>query len=430
MSKRRDFTLAEKKELLKKYDSLPKMSQREAAHKLDVTQSFLCKFLKTRDSVQADCLNNENMSRKRKRCGKDEDVEIALKEWFTTVRQKDSRIDGPLMQQKAEDLAKQMGKDDFSATGGWFHRFKKRKNIVYSKLHGEQGEADTAAAETWIRDEWPAIISEYEPGDIYNADETGLFYRALPEHTYMFKGEKVKGSKTCKERITVLCCVSMTGEKKELLVIGKSKNPRCFKGVKQLAVVYSSSTNAWMTSRIFSEWLTKWDNELKRRILLLVDNFSGHAVDGVHLKNIRVVFLPANTTSLMQPCDQGIIRDMKAYYRKEMRRIILLQLEDKIKEVKANDLAKKTSLIDGLYLIAQAWDCVKESTVRNCFKKGGFAPGQSEEEPSVPVPSDMSEEEFDEWMNIDECFDISCQDSEEEISFDRHQEQVNDQNPD
>jgi len=54
---------------------------------------------------------------------------------------------------------------------------------------------------------------------------TGLFYRALPEHTYLFKNENAKGCKISKERITILCCASMSGKKQKLLVIGKLKIP-------------------------------------------------------------------------------------------------------------------------------------------------------------------------------------------------------------
>jgi len=51
-------------------------------------------------------------------------------------------------------------------------------------LKGEAGEADVAA-NAWLRG--PTIIEEYSPDDIFNADETGLYYRALPEHTHIFK---------------------------------------------------------------------------------------------------------------------------------------------------------------------------------------------------------------------------------------------------
>jgi hypothetical protein len=45
----------------------------------------------------------------------------------------------------------------------------------------------------------------------------------------------------------------MKGEKRDLLVVGKTKNPRCFKGVRSLPVDYYSNANAWMISVIFSD---------------------------------------------------------------------------------------------------------------------------------------------------------------------------------
>jgi len=75
------------------------------------------------------------------------------------------------------------------------------------------------AADEWIKREWPKIIAEYSPEDPYNADETGLHFRAMSEHTYLFKSESAKGFKSSKERVTVLCCVNMKGEKRDLLAI-------------------------------------------------------------------------------------------------------------------------------------------------------------------------------------------------------------------
>ncbi|VVC42922.1 DDE superfamily endonuclease domain, partial [Cinara cedri] len=58
-----------------------------------------------------------------------------------------------------------------------------------------------------------------------------------------------------------------------LLVIGKSKTPRCFKNVKNLRVDYKSNKKAWMTGDIISDSLKEWDKQLvkeKRHILLTV----------------------------------------------------------------------------------------------------------------------------------------------------------------
>jgi hypothetical protein len=57
------------------------------------------------------------------------------------------------------------------------------------------------------------ILDTFPPRDIYNADETGLFGKALPDRTLAFKNERVSSGKLSKERVTCLVCASMAGEK-------------------------------------------------------------------------------------------------------------------------------------------------------------------------------------------------------------------------
>jgi hypothetical protein len=111
------------------------------------------------------------------------------------------------------------------------------------------------------------------------------------------------------------CCTNMKGEKRDLLVTGKRKIPRSFKGVRSLPVDYYSNANAWMTNVIFNDWLVKRYLELNRKFFVLVDNCTAHTNNSL-LKNIKVI-LSANTTSLIQRCDQGIIRTFKANYHRE-----------------------------------------------------------------------------------------------------------------
>jgi hypothetical protein len=51
------------------------------------------------------------------------------------------------------------------------------------------------------------------PKTLNNADETGLYFRAMPEHTYLFKNESARGFKSSKERVTIFCCANMKGER-------------------------------------------------------------------------------------------------------------------------------------------------------------------------------------------------------------------------
>lgn len=140
-----------------------------------------------------------------------------------------------------------------------------------------------------------------------------------------------------------------------------------------------------MTAAIFNQWLATWDKELqdsKRKIALLVNNCTAHKVT-VNLSSIKVIFLPANTTSLIQPWDQGIIHSFKIHYRKAMRERVILQMES-TEVVTANELAKKTSLLDAMHLLIAAWQSVTDITIKNCFIKGGFC--QAQITPEAPPP--------------------------------------------
>jgi len=55
-----------------------------------------------------------------------------------------------------------------------------------------------------------------------------------------------------------MCCNLSGSEKKDLLIVGKSKNPRCFPQNKSSykPFYYVNSENAWMTAKLFIEWLT------------------------------------------------------------------------------------------------------------------------------------------------------------------------------
>ena len=62
----------------------------------------------------------------------------------------------------------------------------------------------------------------YSPGDILNADGTGLYWKCLPDKSLSLKGERSSGGNRSKDRITVLVYANISGsEKLPLLVIGR-----------------------------------------------------------------------------------------------------------------------------------------------------------------------------------------------------------------
>ena len=260
-SKRKDLTLKEKIHLIE-YAKGSKSSQTEIAKKFGISQAQVSKLLKNQDSFRKDWQANSNATQKRKRSGKDADVEHALAEWFTEKRARNVPISGPVLREKAEELAENMGNVNFKATNGWFCRWKNRSQISFKRVVGEARDADVSAANTWTADVLPSLLKDYRPDCVYNCDETALYYRATPEGTFCFPGDKAVGGKVAKERLTIMCCANSDGTHKlPLFVIGKSKSPRCFKGVKSLPVKYSFNKIAWMTANLFKEWVIDFDKK-------------------------------------------------------------------------------------------------------------------------------------------------------------------------
>ena len=223
---------------------------------------------------------------------------------------------------------------------------------------------------TWLETALPTLLSKFSLADIYNADEFGFMYATLPSVTLHFNNETCKGGKLSKSRLTGLVAASATGNKLPLLIIGKSQKPRCFKNVRCFPCSYKAKAKAWMNSSSFTEWLYDLDKkflEEKRKILMLVDNCPAHP-DVPNLKAITLRFLPKNTTSKLQPMDQGVIRSMKAYYRKDLVRRAITSIEK-------YGAAPKINVLDAMSMLSVAWESMLTKTIVNCFKHAHISEG-------------------------------------------------------
>ena len=125
---------------------------------------------------------------------------------------------------------------------------------------------------SWEESILPTILSNYELRDIYNADDFGFFYKALPDKSLQLKSEKCVGGKHSKVRLTDLAAGNAVGDKLPMFVIGKSKKPQCFKGVRDLIVDIGLKKKSWMDSTLFEEWVREQDRKFEcegRKVALL-----------------------------------------------------------------------------------------------------------------------------------------------------------------
>jgi len=107
-----------------------------------------------------------------------------------------------------------------------------------------------------------------------------------------------------------------------------------------------------------------------------VDNCSAHDPDVADkLQAIQLEFLPANTTSLLQPCDMGIIQNLKVHYRKRLLCKMIAAVEDE------NTAALSIDIFQATFWAREAWEDVTSVTIRNCFIKAEFTKNEAVAEP-------------------------------------------------
>ena len=416
----KSLTIRRKLEIVNAVEKAPPTkTKKEIAAEFDIPPSTLSTIMKKKDSLKT-MATHGSTKKKRNRDPSRTDVDEALYIWFSAARAQSVPLSGEMLKAKAEDLASELEPGvPWSCSNGWLSRWKKRHSITFRAICGENASVDLSVCAEWKELTLKPILQRYSAENIFNADETGLYWRLLPDKTHAVKGETCSGGKKSKERVTLLVCTNMTGtQKRPLLVIGKFQRPRCFSGVANLPTEYKGNKNAWMTSVVFEEWLRKWDNELTiqgRKIVLFVDNCSAHPHISC-LQSIELVFLPPNTTSEIQPCDQGIINALKFHYRKNMVRK-LMDCIDSGKKVE--DF--KITLLDALKMIREAWDKVTPMTIMNCFRKGGFSSTeegedtQEETEEDVAMVSLSDPCTFMEYAMIDEGLSVAPELSNEDI---------------
>ncbi|CAM4944475.1 unnamed protein product [Rotaria socialis] len=453
MSHRKALALEEKIAFIKDNQNAHGLSVRELADNYKISKSSAANILRRSEKLLADYSSNCNKGIKRK--SKDENrqkIDELVFEWFTQQRAKQIPISDPILQEKARQTAEQLGytSETFKASNGWLEKFRNRHAISFRTINGESASVDNSTVEEWTQ-RLSTILDGFDENDVFNADETGLCYRATPDRSLVLSKEECKGGKKSKERLTVLLCSNLTGtEKLKPVVIGKSQRPRCFKNIttSKLPATWLSNRTAWMTCNLFTDWLITINNQMKkknRKILLFIDNAPCHVINH-DLSNIKIVFFPPNTTSKCQPLDQGVIHSFKCYYRQKLVKHIiaqctLAQTADQI----------SITVLDAIKWIDLSWKNVTENTIKNCFRAAGFirsssTPSSSMTNMDIIVETDIESNNSDNplqqlhsllvhrriggsQLTAAEFVDIDSDDNEEEEEEEEEEEALLEQPP-
>lgn len=448
--KHNNISIQEKVELLQKLDR--GVSVRHLCNAYGIGSSTVYDIKKQREKLMhffVDSDSKKQMAiRKTMKDGKSTEHDKIMIQWFRQRRSDGVDLSGALVMEQAKLYHEQLGLEyDCEYGEGWLHRFKKRHGVTMKKVCGEKRSADHDAAAEFVEEFARFIAKEHRtPEQVYNADETALYWRCTPKRTLATEDEEAPtGLKASKDRVTILGCSNAAGTHKcKPMVIGRSKKPRALKNVKIYPVIYRGNKKGWITTELTLEWFEKYFVPEARahctsvglpsdcKIVLLLDNCSAHPkAERMNKNNVSVMYLPPNCTSIMQPQDQGILRSLKAKYRSLfMKRMLNVVNAGKPVET----FIKEFNMKDVLWFISSAWGMVEAKTLKQgwhklwpamMFEKSpdetddndftGF--NVSKEKTAIhelldyarsvdnPYGKDvgrrLTEENVDEWMNVD-----------------------------
>ncbi|XP_065642990.1 jerky protein homolog-like [Hydra vulgaris] len=233
-----------------------------------------------------------------------------------------------------------------------------------------------------------SVIKTYRPENVYNMDETGLFFRLLPRYSLLMPTESLvttRSKKKSKERVTLVICSNATGSQNTIFYDWKSCTTCLYS--RTWPIPYFCQKNAWMDVSVCQKWLNEvFYPEFKPKnglpVLLLLDNVPGN-FEAFERNLVKVVFFPPNCTSWKQPCDMGIIAALKKRYKYLYLSDILsyYSLDVNTKEcLKESSLlckrgaagveyGKPAHLLDAAKYVNLAWKSIQPSSIKNCFDK-------------------------------------------------------------
>ena len=115
------------------------------------------------------------------------ELEKALLEWFQQACSLNCPVNCGVITEKIKQIAAQHNITEFCGLTGWFDRFRSRHGILYRQISSKAGsiiDEDIASGKNNVL---PSLLHDYTFEDVHNADEFRLFYKLVPDKSFIFK---------------------------------------------------------------------------------------------------------------------------------------------------------------------------------------------------------------------------------------------------
>jgi hypothetical protein len=175
-------TLEERLSIIEEVEKHPSEKRTDVPKRLGLPPSTLNTIFAKKKEIrdQADKCGTSAKKRKTGKVSTYKELENVLFAWYHQARESGIPVDGKILREKSLKIAATIGIEKFSASNGWISRFNQRHGLVFKKLARESAAVDTNATDLWF-ERLLKLLEGYEPRDIYNADEMGLFFNCLPD---------------------------------------------------------------------------------------------------------------------------------------------------------------------------------------------------------------------------------------------------------
>ena len=422
--RRHDLTLGDKIEVIRLIDN--RVHQKDIAKIYNCSQSQISRIVSKRDDIihgWEKCTDPEQKKRR-------------FKTEFDDYISSGGTV--PLMDQ-SNSTSIEIDKTSNSNTA-WHHYWKTHSSSLSQQVHDKMSTSQyddvksiqgkrtgIPNKESRMSNQLVDILRSYDLCDVYCADEMALYYDAMPSQVVYDEsddadndsGEKPALRHVDKKQISVFLACNVTGSDKRDFLLIEDAIRREPVELLITGCQTAKSLHAWMTSDIFTKYLTALDYDMgkqHRYVLLLVDNVPPHMSASVSsLEYVRVLYMRSHST----PFFHGLFYNVRSHYRKQ----ILLKICETAPHYFSSLCGREKcdgsgnpaiSLLEAVTMLKNAWESVDTQDIVQCFSKSGLCASNIHglfsklDDKILPdlLYDFMTYEQFEEYVNIDA--DVAC----------------------